>query len=318
MKAKLTDQIPPGDWLYEIKLDGFRAIALIGGKKARLLSRNGKDLSGKFPQVLYSIAALEVDEAIIDGEIIALDKKGRSSFQLLQAFELGEKRPPLFYYGFDLIRLNGTDFQKRSVEQRKARLERLLKRPPGVIRYCNSMGTDGQNLLREVQKLGLEGLIGKRLGSRYQSGQRSGAWIKLKVQKEQEFVIGGYTDPAGSREFFGAILVGFYEDNRLRFAGKVGTGFNANRLRTLRSKFDKLTTDRCPFVDLPISRSGQTPRILTPSELKRCHWVKPASVCEIKFAEWTRDGRLRQPVFLGLREDKHPKEVRREQAWQGA
>jgi bifunctional non-homologous end joining protein LigD len=314
MKAKLVEALPSGDWLYEIKFDGFRALALRGGSEARLLSRNEKDLGGKFTEVMDSISALQVQDAIIDGEIVALDEKGRSSFQLLQAFELGEKRPPIFFYAFDLLRLNGKDLLDLPVEQRKASLEKLLRKPPGTVRYSTSVENDGEEVLNQARKLGLEGLIGKRLGSRYEPGKRSGAWIKLKIQKQQEFVIGGYTEPEGTRKYFGALLVGVYEGTNLKFAGKVGTGFNEKLLRTLFSEFKKIASDQCPFVNLPERRSGRYGQGVTPAEMKRCHWVKPTLVCEVKFAEWTRDDRLRQPVFLGLREDKDAKEVVREKA----
>jgi bifunctional non-homologous end joining protein LigD len=314
MKAKLVDSMPSGDWIYEIKFDGFRALALRGGSEARLLSRNEKDLGGKFPEVMDSILALEVRDAIIDGEIVALDEKGRSSFQLLQAFEMGQERPPIFFYAFDLLRLNGKELIELPLEERKAMLEKLLKDPPGVIRYSASIDDAGQDLLDKAREFGVEGLIGKRVGSRYEPGKRSGAWIKLKLQQQQEFVIGGYTDPEGTRKFFGALLVGVYEDNKLRFVGKVGTGFNEELLCSLYAKFKKIPSEVCPFVNLPEKRSGRYGQGVTPSELKRCHWVEPTLVCQIKFAEWTRDDRLRQPVFLGLREDKDPKEVIREKA----
>jgi bifunctional non-homologous end joining protein LigD len=314
MKAKLVDSMPAGDWIYEIKFDGFRALALRGGSEARLLSRNEKDLGGKFPEVMDSSLALDVRDAIIDGEIVALDEKGRSSFQLLQAFEMGQERPPIFLYAFDLLRLNGKDFLDLPIEERKAKLEKLLKDPPGVIRYSASIENAGEDLLDKARELGVEGLIGKRIGSRYEPGKRSGAWIKLKLQQQQEFVIGGYTDPEGTRKYFGAILVGVYEGNRLHFVGKVGTGFNEELLRSLHAKFKKIPSAECPFVNLPEKRSGRYGQGVTPSEMKRCHWVQPTLVCQIKFAEWTRDDRLRQPVFLGLREDKDAKEVVREKA----
>jgi bifunctional non-homologous end joining protein LigD len=314
MKAKLVDSMPAGEWIYEIKFDGFRALALRGSSEARLLSRNEKDLGGKFPEVMDSILALDVRDAIIDGEIVALDEKGRSSFQLLQAFEMGQERPPIFFYAFDLLRLNRKDFLGLPVQERKATLEKLLKDPPDAIRYSASVEDAGQDLLDGARELGVEGLIGKRIGSRYESGKRSGAWIKLKLQQQQEFVIGGYTDPEGTRKYFGAILVGVYEGNQLKFVGKVGTGFNENLLRALYSKFKKISSDRCPFVDLPEKRSGPYGKPMTASEMKRCHWLEPTLVGQIKFAEWTRDNRLRQPVFLGLREDKAAKEVVREKA----
>ena len=208
MKAKLVDSMPPGDWIYEIKFDGYRALALRGGSETRILSRNQKDLGGKFPEVKDSIAALDVQDAIIDGEIVALDEKGRSSFQLLQGFDMGEERPPIVFYAFDLLRLNGKDLQSLPIEERKAKLEELLKKPPGVIRYSVSFTKDIPELLDRARKLGLEGLIGKRSGSRYEAGKRTGAWIKVKLHQEQEFVIGGYTEPEGVSKIFWRVACG--------------------------------------------------------------------------------------------------------------
>jgi bifunctional non-homologous end joining protein LigD len=278
------------------------------------VSRNEKDFGGKFTEVMDSLSRLDVEDAIIDGEIVALDEKGRSSFQLLQAFELGQDRPPIFYYAFDLLRLNGKDLRDLPVEQRKSKLERLLKEAPGNIRYSASLGTDAGKLLLQARQFGLEGLIGKRVGSHYETGRRTGNWIKIKLQHQQEFVIGGYTEPAGSRKHFGALLVGVYEDKQLKFAGKVGTGFNEKLLRTLFALFQKVPRESCPFVDLPEKRAGRHGQGVTASEMKLCHWIEPKIVCQIKFNEWTRDQRLRQPVFLGLREDKDAKEVVREEA----
>jgi bifunctional non-homologous end joining protein LigD len=313
MKARLVDKAPAvGQFIYEVKLDGFRAMAFIGKGGVRLLSRNDKDLGGRFPEVMDALKQLDLRDAVIDGEIVALDPEGRSAFQLLQALDLGEKRPPLFYYAFDLLRLDGEDLMQRPLLERKARLEKLLKDTPALIRYSASLGDDAAALLPEIRKLGLEGLIGKKKDSAYEAGRRSGAWIKLKVLQEQEMVIGGYTDPEGSRHYFGALLVGYYEGERLKFAGKVGTGFNGKTLKMLYSRLSKLTTDTCPFANLPERKQGRWEQNITPAEMRRCHWVKPELVCQVKFSEWTRDGKLRQPVFLGLREDKAPKEVVRE------
>src|SRR6202790_1351869 len=195
MKATLVNSTPPGSWLYEIKFDGYRALALRGGTQTRILSRNQKDLGKKFQAITDSIAGLGVQDAIIDGEIVALDDKGRSSFQLLQGFDMGLVRPPIVFYAFDLLQLNGKDLQGLPIEERKAKLEALPKKPPGVIRYSVSFTTNIEELLSRVRGLGLEGLIGKRTNSRYEAGKRTGAWVKIKLHKEQEFVIGGYTEP---------------------------------------------------------------------------------------------------------------------------
>jgi bifunctional non-homologous end joining protein LigD len=230
--------------MYEIKFDGYRALALRGGVETRVLSRNEKDLGGKFPEVKDSIAALDIHDAIIDGAIVALDEKGRSSFQLLQSFDMGQERPPIVFYAFDLLQLNGKDLQ------------------------------------------GLP--IGKRTGSRYEVGKRSGTWIKIKLHLEQEFVIGGYTEPEGSRKYFGPLLVGLYEGKKPKFAGRVGTGFTEKLLSTLFSKLNKIRIEKCPFFNLPAAGRNRWDQGLTAAEMKRCHWVKPVMVCQIKFTEWTR------------------------------
>jgi len=314
MKAKLVGSMPSGDWIYEIKFDGYRALALRGGSETRILSRNEKDLGSKFPEVRDSIATLDIQDAIIDGEIVALDEKGRSSFQLLQSFAMGQEKPPIVFYAFDLLRLNGKDLQDLQIEERKGKLGELLKNHPGVIRYSVSFTKDIPELLDRAHKLGLEGLIGKRAGSKYGAGKRTGAWIKVKLHQEQEFVIGGYTEPEGSRKHFGALLVGFYEGKKLKFAGRVGTGFSDKLLSTLYSELSKIRFDKCPFYNLPAAGRNRWDQGLTAAEMKRCHWVKPVMVCQIKFSEWTRDDRLRQPVFLGIREDKRPSDVVREKA----
>lgn len=314
MMAKLALAAPKGDWVYEIKFDGFRALALRGGSQARLLSRNEKDLGGKFPELMESILALPVRDAILDGEIVALDNQGRSSFQLLQARELDQERPPLVFYAFDLIQLDGESLIDLPLEERKSKLAELLGGQSGDIRFSSGMDSDLKKLLTQVRKLGLEGLIGKRRGSRYEPGTRSGTWIKLKLQQEQEFVIGGYTDPEGARQHIGALLVGVYEKKQLKFCGKVGTGFNAKLLTSLHRAFKKNASDKCPFANLPEKRAGRWGQGITPAEFRRCHWLEPSMVCQVKFSEWTRDDRLRQPVFLGLREDKDAAEVIREKA----
>lgn len=315
MKAKLSEAPPKkGEWIYEIKFDGFRALALRGSDEARLLSRNEKDLGAKFPEIMEAVAKLNVDDAVIDGEIVALDAEGRSSFQLLQAYEMGQERPPIYFYAFDLLRLNGQDLKALPLLERKARLEKLLGKAVGLIRYSASLGDEAESLLEHAKALSLEGLIGKLANSHYEVGRRSGSWVKLKLVQEQELVIGGYSEPSGTRKHFGALLVGFFEGKELKFAGKVGTGFNTTLLRTLHARFSKLEIDECPFADLPEKRKGRYGQGVTASEMRLCHWVKPELVCQVKYAEWTRDNRLRQPVFLGLREDKNAKEVVKEKA----
>lgn len=313
MKAKLASESPPdGDWIYELKFDGFRAIALKNGSEVELRSRSGKDLTQKFPEIARAVAGLPVDDAVLDGEIVALDEKGRSSFQLLQAFELGEQRPPICFYVFDLLHLGRSDLRGESLTERKSQLQDLLRGVPDPIRFSATIDGDPNQLLAEVKARGLEGLIGKLRDSTYESGRRSGAWIKLKCVNEQEFVVGGYTPPQGTRKYFGAILVGYFEDGRLKFAGKVGTGFNTTLLRVLHGRFEKLRRAECPFANLPEKTGGRWTQNVTPAEMRRCTWLNPEIVCEVKFTEWTRDGKLRHPVFIGIREDKEARSVVRE------
>jgi bifunctional non-homologous end joining protein LigD len=313
MMARLVDKAPPGEWRYEIKFDGFRALAYKDGDSVHLLSRTNHDLAQKFPKVVDAIPSLRADEAIVDGEIVALEKDGRSSFQLLQAYELGEERPPLCFYVFDVLSIEGKSVRDLPLEQRREKLQAILpKRTDGTIRFSSSLGSDAPPLLKKAQSLGLEGLIGKKAGSHYEAGKRTGTWIKLKLVKEQEFVIGGYTPPGGTRKHFGALLVGVQDKGKLVYAGKVGTGFNEAVLRDLYRRFSKLKSDTCPFSDLPEKRQGRYGQGITPSIMKKCHWIKPELVCQIKFTEWTSDGRLRHPAYVGLREDKKAKDVIRE------
>lgn len=312
MKTRLVAATPEGDWIYEIKLDGYRAIALKQGSQVRLLSRNEKDFGERFPEVTEALEQLKAKEAIIDGEIVALDAKGRSSFQLLQSADVEQNRPSIFFYAFDLLQLNGRDLKKESLATRKALLEKLLTNVPAILRYSASLEGNATHLLKQARKLGLEGLIAKRKESVYETGRRSGAWIKLKLHQQQEFVIGGCTAPSGSRRHFGALLVGYQENKGLRFSGKVGTGFNESLLRSLHERFQQLEIPDCPFENLPEKKLGRYGQGITASVMKKCRWLKPSLVCQVKFSEWTRDGKLRQPVFLGLREDKDAKEVIRE------
>ena len=312
MQAMFVDSIRPGNWIYEIKFDGYRALALRGDNETRILSRNEKDLGRQFPEVNAAVAALNVQDVVVDGEIVALDDKGRSSFQLLQGFDMGLVRPPIVFYAFDLLWLNGEDLRGLPIEERKAKLAALLKPPPPAVRYSASFTENIAELLTRVRELGLEGLIGKRAGSRYDS-KRSGAWIKIKLYQQGSFVIGGYTQPAGERKHMGALLVGFYENGKLKFAGRVGTGFSERLLQTLSAELNKIAVKACPFFNLPASGRGLDPG-LTVAEMRRCVWVRPIVICEVKFTEWTRDDRLRHPVFIGLRDDKSPTVVVREKA----
>ncbi len=313
MKPKLLEQPPAsGDWIYELKFDGIRLIAVKDGAKVNLISRNGNELAGRFPEVAAAVKELPVNDCVIDGEVVALDPKGRSSFQLLQALELEGRKSPTYYYVFDLLQAEGKSLLGQPLEFRKDLLQRISSEVEEPIRYSGEIGGDPAALLQEIQRLGLEGIIGKQRGSVYEPDKRSGAWIKLKVLNEQEFMIGGYTPPAGSRKHFGALLVGYYEGKKLLFAGKVGTGFNTKLLASLHQQFKAEEREDCPFADLPSKQGGQWVQGITPAMMRKMHWVNPVFVCQVKFAEWTRDAKLRQPVFLGLREDKAAKDVKRE------
>jgi bifunctional non-homologous end joining protein LigD len=314
MKAKLMEKPPAtGDWIYELKFDGIRLIASKDDQKVSLFSRNQNDLSARFPEIVDTVKNLPTDECVVDGEVVALDEEGRSSFQLLQAREMEGRKSPVYFYAFDLLQLDGKSLVSLPLEARKKLLENLCA---GVgdprIRYSGAIGGDANQLLKEVQRRGLEGIIGKLRNSVYEPGRRSGAWIKLKCVNEQEFVIGGYTPPQGARKHFGAILVGYYKDRDLVFAGKAGTGFTTKSLAALHKKFRAEERVDCPFLDLPLKQNGQWVLGITPSMMKKIHWINPKFVAEIKFAEWTRDGKLRAPVFIGLREDKKLGDIVRE------
>jgi bifunctional non-homologous end joining protein LigD len=313
MKPKLVEHAPTtGDWMYELKFDGIRALAIKDGRTIQLISRNEKKLNDRFPEIAQAAADFDADECVVDGEVVAMDEEGRSSFQLLQRTELDGKDAPLAFYVFDLLQLNGHSLINVPLTLRKDALMRLIPPSGDVIRFSGALGTDAKTLLHEIQRRGLEGLIGKQRDSLYESGRRSGTWIKLKCVTEQEFVIGGFTPPAGARKHFGALLVGYYDKRNLRFAGKVGSGFDAKLLSSLHKKMRGEERPTTPFTDLPSKQNGEWVQGITPSMMRKINWVNPKFVCQVKFSEWTRDLKLRQPVFLGLREDKDPREVERE------
>ena len=314
MKCRLVKNPPKGEeWIYEIKFDGFRALAIKRGEDVQLLSRSAKDLTARFPEISKAMHDLPFRDGILDGEIVALDEQGRSSFQLLQMANMpGEIRAPVCFYAFDVLNLEEKDLANYPLHQRKAILRALIASSHEPIRFSADIRGDPDKLLVEIRRRGLEGIIAKRLDSKYEAGLRPGSWAKIKIVNEQEFVIGGYTAPKGSRDFFGAILVGYFEKKKFIFASKVGTGFNQALLTSLHNQFRKLKRDDCPFVNLPEKRSGRYGQGVTAAEMRRCTWVDPKLVCQISFTEWTRDGHLRHPVFLGLREDRNPNEVVKE------
>ncbi len=314
MKAKPVTALPKGKWVYEIKFDGIRVLAVKRGDAVQLYSRNERSLTGSFPEIVAALGRLPCAEAVFDGEIVALDENGRSSFQLMQPFIHGRgprtDRPPMAYYFFDLLNLEGRDLAGLPLVNRRAVLEKLLPAGDALLRYSASFQKSPAALLKEIKRLGLEGLVGKRPDSRYEPGKRSGQWIKIKCTNEQEFVIGGYTPPQGTRQHFGSLVVGYYEGDRLLYASKVGSGFADATLASLYRQFQTSRVPACPFANLP-SRRGD-PHGISAAEMKRCGWVTPEQVCQVRFTEWTDDGHLRHPVFLGLRADKAAREVGRE------
>jgi DNA ligase D-like protein (predicted ligase) len=294
MKAVLTDErFSDPAWIYERKLDGIRCIATKGDKRVDLRSRNDLSLNGRFPEIA---AALEADPAtnlVIDGEVVAFDGS-QTSFSRLQ--QRGEHPTPVFFYVFDILRDAGEDVTKEPLRERKARLRRALAFDD-PIRFTTHRNGDGEAYYEEACRKGWEGLIAKRADAPYTRG-RSRDWLKFKCSAEQELVIGGYTAPRGSRTDLGALLLGYYEDGELRYAGKVGTGFTRETLRDLATKLAPLKRDRSPFADEVRERTAT--------------WVDPELVAQVGFSEWTQDHRLRHPRFLGLRDDKAAREVVRE------
>jgi len=315
MKALGVATPPTGLWRCEIKFDGYRAVGVLNGGGVELWSRNHKPLAEDYPTIAAALARIKCQNAVIDGEITALDPQGRSRFQLLQGRDLPGAGAPIVYYAFDLVHLNGQSLIAKPLEERQALLAKLLgKKPPPGIQLSPWFDVEPAELFAVSKKQGLEGIIAKQLGSVYQPGRRSGVWLKCKNIAEQEFVIGGFSQPQHSRQYFGAILVGYYLDGEFLYAGKVGTGFDQAQLESLHAKFDQRRVKQCPFANLPIAKKPRFGNGMTRAEMQKVSWVRPDLVAQIKFAEWTHDGLLRQPVFLGLRKDKRAKEVVREVA----
>ena len=298
MKAVLADKpFSDPDWIFERKLDGIRCLAIKDASGVRLMSRTGRLMNHEYPAVVEALESEPSEEFVADGEIVAFEH-GITSFSRLQ--RRGRERVPVFLYLFDLPQYEGEDLRPRPLRERKARLRRALEFG-GPLRFNpHRNGEHGEELYREACKKGLEGVMAKRADSPYRSGGRSRDWLKLKCHAEQELVIGGYTAPKGSRTEFGALLVGYYDESgTLRYAGKVGTGFDQHTLKELGARLRELEQDGSPFEPFKPIPPGT-------------HWVGPKLVAQIGFAEWTRDGRLRHPRYLGLRDDKPARDVVRE------
>ena len=307
MTAVLVDRLPEGDqWAYEVKLDGYRALLIKDAGHVEIRSRNEKDLTAAYPAVAAAALRLNARSAVIDGEIVAVDAGGRPSFQALQ-HRGAHPGHVIVFYAFDLLHLDGADLTSLALDDRRTRLPKVLARS-GVLLSAELPGT-AVEVSEAVRRLGLEGVIAKRRDSRYDAGQRNGAWVKLKLDKQQEFVVGGYRPgPHG----IDALLVGYYEGKTLRFAGKVRAGFTPHVRREVHAALSPLHADACPFVDLPNSRTSHWGGGITAEQMKEMRWLEPSRVAQIRFVEWTADGHLRHAAFLGLRGDKAARAVRRE------
>ena len=296
------------EWLFEIKWDGYRAIAFIEGGKVRLVSRNQNDLTPRYPELKDMAGLIHAKTAILDGEVVALDEEGKASFSLMQqrtGFRPGKSRLPgrqgvsVIYYAFDLLYLDDLDLRRVPLEQRKQLLQERLTNGD-VVKFSDHYPEKGLALFQAAAQQGLEGILAKKRDSRYVE-TRSRDWLKIKITQRQECVIGGYTDPEGSREYFGSLVLGLYDkQKRLIHVGQAGTGFDQKTLKEMFATLKPLETSKNPFY-------GEI------GGLKKVHFVQPKLVAEIKFSEWTHETdeggmKLRAPVFMGLRADKSPEE----------
>ena len=309
MAALNTAKLPEGDaWLYEVKWDGYRALALKEKNSVRLLSRKGNDLTRDYPEVAEAGTGIRAKTALLDGEIVALDDQGRPSFQMLQHRATLGKNRRVVYYAFDLLNLNGRDLRGLPLEERKNRLAGVVQ--GSAVLLSATLEGPPDILIEQVARLGLEGIIAKRKDSTYETGKRSGAWQKFKINNEQEFVISGYR-PDGKN--FDALLVGYYQGKELLFAGKIKAGFTPALRALLWKRIQQIEPlTKCPFVNLPNSKRGRWNEGITAEDMSELRWLKPKLVAQIAFTEWTRDGSLRHSKFVALREDKNPMEVVRE------
>ncbi len=294
MMATLSRGMVVGsEWVFEEKYDGIRLLAFRDGERVRLFSRNLIDRTSSWPHLALAIGALPGGDLVLDGEVFAFDKMRVSRFQLLQ-----QRAHPTFA-AFDLPIVGGRSLMRRPLAHRREALEALLRGATTPIRISRRLRGGGERAYRTAEERQWEGIIAKRVDSTYQPGVRSPDWLKVKVRHESEFVIGGWTPPTGARSDFGALLIGLFDGARLRFTGKVGTGFTRATLATLGAKLTRLETTKPPFDPAPLLRGAR--------------WARPRLVAQIAFAEWTANGKLRQPAFLGLRTDKDPTECRWEE-----
>lgn len=284
------------EWIFEKKFDGFRALG-VKDRQVTLLSRNNLSFNERFPELVQEIQKLP-GKFVLDGEIVILDKKGKSQFQLLQNYQTERKGTP-YYYLFDILFYKGKDLTSLPLLERREVLRDFLKKHPSKhLAFSESVDANGKAFFQKAKKMGWEGIVAKKKGSPYRF-LRSRDWLKIKIHQRQEFVIGGFTEPQGSREKFGALLIGVYEGKKLVYAGHVGGGFNRKTLASVYKELEKYATSVCPFDKEPKPNA-------------KVVWVKPKLVCEVSFSEWTSAGILRQPIFQGMRPDKPAHKVVRE------
>jgi len=302
--ATLVDAVPAGDWCYEIKFDGYRMLARIDAGEVKLFTRNGHDWTAKMPQQAAALAGLGLESGWLDGEMVVPNEEGTPDFQALQnAFEAG-RSGSILYYLFDLPYLNGMDLREVALEQRRAALREVLGRSDSeLLRFSEDFTEQPDSILESACQMKLEGLIGKRAGSSYTS-KRSSSWVKIKCSNRQEFIIVGYTQPKGTRTGFGALLLGLHDEKgKLLYAGKVGTGFNQATLKSLHTQLKTLETDKSPLA-----------KAAPAADVRGAQWLKPELMCEVAYAEMTRQGVVRHSVFHGLRTDKPAEAITHERA----
>jgi len=307
MAAKPVNALPDSpDWTLEVKWDGYRALLIKDGLHVQLRSRKDKDLTRMYPAIAAAGLKIDASQAVIDGEIVVLDEKGRPSFQALQHRGQHPKHLVVFY-AFDVLHVDGQDLMSEPLERRRARLPELLHGK--VLRISDELPGTAAQVVAAIQGMGLEGVVAKRRGSPYVPGERSRDWVKLKLENQQEFVIAGYR-PDGENSV-DALLVGYYERKSLKFAGKVRAGLVPHTRRELAAMLLQRVISNCPFSDLPSGKSRWGGGV-TADQMHEMRWVRPEVVAQIRFVEWTAEGRLRHATFIGLRSDKSGIDVRRE------
>jgi bifunctional non-homologous end joining protein LigD len=300
MLAKEADQpFSHHDWVYEIKWDGYRAIAKVNKKNVSLYSRNGNSFNASYPTVVEALQKLNIN-AVLDGEVIIVDENGKSNFQKLQHYELGDEQP-IEYRVFDALNINGKDITQLTLLERKELLYQLLPKRNNVIKYSEHIAEQGKDFFNLAVSRDLEGIMAKMKDSTYRVGTRSAEWLKIKHHKTTEAVIAGFTKPTGSRKYFGALILALKEAKKLKYIGHIGSGFTQEAIKKLHDILEKIIQENSPFSEKIKTNTPAT-------------WVKPQIICEVKFTEWTRDGHLRHPIFLRLREDKKSSEIKMSKA----